>query len=96
MKGSEIEKIIRKKAIHRSIMTIKFRDLARNGGPDRLLISRDGRMMFMEFKGADEPLSAQQRQYIADLRAHNVDVHVVRSVETGMQLLGELEMGTRK
>ena len=96
MKGSEIEKIIRKKAIWRDIMTIKFRDLTRNGGPDRLLISREGRMMFVEFKGKNERLSAQQQQYIADLRAHNVEVHVVRDVETGLRLLGELEMGERK
>lgn len=96
MKGSKIEKIIRKKAILRGIMTIKFRDLTRNGGPDRLLISRDGRMLFMEFKGDRERLSAQQRKYIDDLRAHNVDVHVVRDVETGLRLLCELDMGEWK
>ena len=91
MKGSEIEKEVCAYAERLGFMTIKFKDLSRAGGPDRLFISSQGNVMFMEFKGAKERVSARQQDYMTDLSEHHcVAAHVVRDVDFGIDLIREL------
>lgn len=91
MKGSGVEKEVCAYAERVGFMSIKFRDLSRAGGPDRLFISPMGNIMFMEFKGESEPVSARQQDYITDLLEHHcVPVHVVRDVEFGINLIGQM------
>lgn len=88
MKGSEVEKEVCAYAERLGFMTIKFKDLSRAGGPDRLFISPMGNIMFVEFKGKSEPVSARQQDYMTDLSEnHCVDVHIVRNSEFGINLI---------
>ena len=92
MKGSDVEKEVCAYAERLGFMAIKFRDLTRAGGPDRLFISPMGNIMFMEFKGLAEPLSARQQDYIRDLSEHHcIEAHVVRDVGAGIDLIKELK-----
>ena len=91
MKGSDVEKEVCAYAERLGFMAIKFRDLSRAGGPDRLFISPMGNIMFMEFKGAREPVSARQQDYITDLSEHHcIDVRIVRYVDVGISLIKSL------
>ncbi|WP_419636466.1 hypothetical protein [Thiolapillus sp.] len=97
MKGSEIEKEVCAYAERLGFMTIKFKDLSRAGGPDRLFISPMGNIMFMEFKGESEPVSARQLDYITDLSEHHcIDVHIVRYVDVGISLIKSLRKQDRE
>ena len=97
MKGSDIEKKVCAYAERLGFMTIKFKDLARAGGPDRLFISPMGNIMFMEFKGQSEPVSARQQDYMTDLSEHHcVDAHIVRYVDMGVSLIKLLQRQDRE
>ena len=92
MKGSDVEKEVCAYAERLGFMTIKFKDLSRAGGPDRLFISKMGNIMFMEFKGPSEPLSARQQDYIRDLSEnHSIHVYVVRYADVGISLIKSLQ-----
>ena len=87
MKGSEIEKEVCASAERLGFMSIKFKDLIRAGGPDRLFISKTGNVAFVEFKSPSEPVSDRQNDYIMDLKKHYVTVNVVRDVDAGINLI---------
>ena len=91
MKGSKVEKEVCAYAERLGFMSIKFKDLCRAGGPDRLFISKMGNIMFVEFKGKTERVSDRQSAYIEDLADHCVTVNVVRDVEFGIDLIKELK-----
>ena len=92
MKGSEIEKEVCAYAERLGFMSIKFKDLSRAGGPDRLFISKMGNVMFMEFKSISEPLSERQQDYIRDLSDnHSTHVYVVRYADIGISLINSLQ-----
>ena len=90
MKGSEFEKEVCAYAERLGFMTIKFKDLSRAGGPDRLFISKTGNVAFMEFKSPSEPVSDRQDDYIMDLNKHCITVNVVRDVEFGINLISQM------
>ena len=97
MKGSEIEKEVCAYAERLGFMTIKFKDLSRAGGPDRLLISGQGNIIFVEFKGSREPVRARQQDYMTGLsELHCVAAHVVRDVDFGIDLIRELKKQDEK
>ena len=97
MKGSEIEKEVCAYAERLGFMSIKFKDLSRAGGPDRLFISSQGNIIFVEFKGSREPVSARQQDYMTDLSEHHcVAAHVVRDVDFGIDLIRELKKQDEK
>ena len=91
MKGSDVEKEVCAYAERVGFMSIKFRDLSRAGGPDRLFISKTGNVTFVEFKSPSEPVSDRQDDYIMDLKKHCVTVNVVRDVDAGINLISQLE-----
>ena len=91
MKGSEIEKEVCASDERVGLMSIKFRDLSRAGGPDRLFISKTGNVSFVEFKSPSEPISDRQDDYIMDLKKHCVTVNVVRDVDAGINLIRQME-----
>ena len=90
MKGSEIEKEVCASAERLGFMSIKFKDLRRAGGPDRLFISKTGNVAFVEFKSPSEPVSDRQDDYIIDLKKHCVTVNVVRDVDSGINLISQM------
>ena len=90
MKGSDVEKEVCAYAEKIGFMSIKFRDLSRAGGPDRLFISKTGNVAFLEFKSPSEPVSDRQDDYITDLKRHCVTVNVVRDVDAGINLISQM------
>ena len=90
MKGSDVEKEVCAYAERLGFMSIKFRDLSRAGGPDRLFISNMGNVAFIEFKSPSEPVSDRQDDYIMDLKKHCVTVNVVRDVDAGINLISQM------
>ncbi len=91
MKGSEVEKEVCASAERVGFMSIKFRDLSRAGGPDRLFISKTGNVAFVEFKSPSEPVSDRQDDYIMDLKKHCITVNVIRGVDAGINLIRKME-----
>lgn len=67
--------------------TRKLQWVGRVGAPDRLFI-KGARVVFIEFKTATGRLSAWQRREIEAMRAAGAEVHVVRTVEQGKEVLG--------
>lgn len=90
MKGSDIEKEVCAYAERVGFMSIKFRDLSRAGGPDRLFISNTGNVAFVEFKSSSEPVSDRQNDYITDLKKHYVTVNIIRDVDAGINLISQM------
>ena len=90
MKGSEVEKEVCAYAERVGFMSIKFKDLSRAGGPDRLFISKTGNVAFVEFKSPSEPVSDRQDDYIMDLKKHCVTVNVIRGVDAGINLISQM------
>ena len=90
MKGSEVEKEVCAYAERVGFMSIKFKDLSRAGGPDRLFISNTGNVAFMEFKSSSESVSDRQNDYIMDLKKHYVTVNIIRDVDAGINLISQM------
>ena len=57
-----------------NIRALKFKDPARTGAPDRLIILPKGRCLFIEFKRIGETLREDQEGYHEWLRALGHDV----------------------
>ena len=71
-------------------LVYKFTSPQRAAVPDRMFISKDGFVFFVEFKreGA-KPTPAQEREH-ARLRGHGVSVFVVDDVSRGKRLLDQM------
>ena len=73
----DVEKKVCDYAKTKGFLTYKFVSPARASVPDRLFISPDGQMFFVEMKRyGQRPTSAQQREHDR-LRSHNVFVFVI-------------------
>lgn len=59
----------------------------RRGSPDRWMM-RGGRLLLIEFKRPGQHPDAQQAREHDRLRAAGFPVHIVRTVEEGLALLG--------
>jgi hypothetical protein len=70
-------------------LVYKFASPSYRGVPDLMLVAPDGWVMFIEVKHPDGTgrLSKLQHFEIAQLRAHNAEVHVVDSKEQANEIL---------
>ena len=85
---NEIENAVTRKARLSGWYSWKLGSPGRRGLPDRLYVKPPNRVVFIEFKRPQGIVSAQQGSTIAVLRACGIDVHVVRSVDEGLEILG--------
>ena len=77
----------------KNVLVYKFTSPARAAVPDRLFITPDGRMFFVEFKReGQKPTPAQDREHNR-LRGSNVNVFVVDNVEQGKSVIDLMVMG---
>ena len=83
MLEKQIEAKVCEYAKTKGFLVYKFTSPNRMAVPDRMFISRSGKIFFIEFKreGA-KPTPAQEREH-ARLRGHNVPVFVVDGVLQG-------------
>jgi hypothetical protein len=83
----DIEKKVCDYAKDKGFLVYKFTSPQRAAVPDRMFITPDGRVSFIEFKRKGmKPTPAQEREH-AKLRGHNASVYVVDDVEQGKWLL---------
>jgi hypothetical protein len=86
-----LEKVIEKKvcdyAKTKQVLVYKFTSPGRAAVPDRLLITRDGRCFFIEFKRAGQKPTAPQEREHQTLRGHKMNVFVIDNVENGMMVI---------
>ena len=70
-----------------NIRAIKFKDPARRGAPDRLILLPGGRCLFIEFKKPGEDLREEQEEYHEWLRYWGHAVHTCTSEDTAYNIV---------
>jgi Holliday junction resolvase len=91
MKEKQIESKIVKKAKELGFLTYKFSSPSNRGVPDRIFISPNGEVFFIEFKSAKGKVTKLQEKTIKDIEHYNVEVYVIDNVEDGLNLLALLK-----
>jgi hypothetical protein len=75
------EKSLEQKCVRKLLsydcFVIKLRDLAQNGAPDRMIVTKQGYIFFLEFKTEKGELSPKQVHYIKQLKHHRQKVVVI-------------------
>lgn len=89
MLEKDLEKKIVIKARKLGYLTYKFVSPSNRGVPDRIFISENGKLFFVEFKSKKGKLSKLQDKKISELRARKQSIFVVDDEEIGMKLLME-------
>jgi len=74
-------------------MCLKFVSPSTPGVPDRLIITADGRVIFVELKTETGRLSKIQRYIVGEMTKRGADVRVVKGLDEVRELLAELEGG---
>jgi len=86
--GTEIEQDVcdyARKAY--GMLTFKFNSMGRRGVPDRILITQQGLIMFIEFKATGEEPTPPQLRTIAKLVDYNCEAAWCNDVERGKALV---------
>lgn len=86
-KGGIEDKVCRYARDRYGMLTFKFTSTARRGVPDRLFVTPEGLIMFVEFKAPGQKLSEPQRRTLDALAAYRCECAVIRDVERGKQLV---------
>lgn len=74
-------------------MCLKFVSPSTPGVPDRLIITADGRVIFVELKTETGRLSKIQRYVTGEMIKRGADVRVVKGLDAVKALLAEIEGG---
>lgn len=74
----QVEAFMKSEAQKRGCLFYKFVSPGNDGVPDRILITKNGRVHFIELKTKTGRLSPTQRVQIGRLENHNAQVCVVR------------------
>lgn len=82
-----IEAKIVKYAKEQGFLSYKFSSPNNRGVPDRIFISPQGRVIFIEFKSPGKKLTKLQYQVRLTLEDNNCDVRLVDNVEYGMLII---------
>ena len=72
-------------------MCLKFVSPSTPGVPDRLIITTDGKVIFVELKTEVGRLSKIQKYVTGEMLKRGADVRVVKGLEAVKQLLAEIE-----
>jgi hypothetical protein len=83
----DLEKKIVIKARKLGYLTYKFVSPSNRGVPDRIFISENGKLFFVEFKSKKGKLSELQKLKISELRSRKQSVFVVNDEELAMEIL---------
>lgn len=80
-------------AKQRGLLVYKFTSPARAAVPDRMFITPEGRVFFIEMKRKGAKATAPQKREHDRLRGHKVTVFVVDDVEFGRAMIDAVMMG---
>ena len=90
MRESTIEQRLVRGVEGRGGLCYKFVSPGNKGVPDRIVITPDGRTEYVELKSPTGRLSPMQRFQRDELKARNVTVHVLNSVDRVEEFLREV------
>ncbi len=86
-----LEKYLERKIVFKAkklgYLTYKFVSPSNRGVPDRIFISENGKLFFVEFKSKKGKLSELQKLKISELRSRKQSVFVVNDEELAMEIL---------
>lgn len=83
----QIEKIVRDKALEMGYLTYKFTSPSNRGVPDRMFISPNGYLFFIEFKSEKGKLTALQSKVFEDFNKRNIAYYIMSDVKLTCELL---------
>ena len=83
----DIESKVRKYARDMGFLVYKFTDPTQVGVPDRIFISPQGRLFFVEFKAPGKKPRANQIAEFKRLQAHGQYVYIIDDLERGKRLI---------
>lgn len=83
MLEKDIEGKVREYAIKKGLLVYKFTSPAKRSVPDRLFVTPNGKVFFIEFKKPGGKSTPGQVREQETLRGHNVSVFVVDNVAQG-------------
>jgi hypothetical protein len=86
----DVETYLRDQCKKRNLICWKMQSLSLRGFPDRMIVTEDGKIVFVEVKGPGGRLSALQKSLADKLRARNIVVQVVSNFEQVDNLLAGL------
>ena len=90
MKESQIEARLVKMVRERGGLCYKFVSPANPGVPDRLVITPDGRVVFVELKTEVGRLAKIQHWQIEEMKARGADVRIVKGIDQAKTFVQEV------
>jgi len=90
MREAQIEKRLCDMAKAKGAMCIKFTSPGLPGVPDRIVITADGRTIYVELKTEYGKLAGIQQWVIQEMRKRGVDVRVLRGMDEVKEFVKEL------
>lgn len=87
---AQIESRFVKLANERGAMCIKFTSPGLPGVPDRIVITADGRTIYVELKTVAGKLAGIQQWVIQEMRKRSADVRVLRGLDAVKEFVKEL------
>lgn len=90
MKESQIERRLVEGVRRVGGMCLKFVSPGTLGVPDRIIITAQGRIMFVELKTETGRLAKIQRYTIGEMQKRGADVRVVKGIDEVKELLAEI------
>lgn len=86
----KLEKSICKYAETFGIINFKFVSISNRGVPDRIFMTPNGYVFFIEFKSINGKCTALQEFQIKKIKKQNVDVFVVNNEEKGIEVIKQV------
>lgn len=91
MLEKHIEKKVSDYAKEQGLLGYKFTSPSRMAVPDRLFITEQGTVFFIEFKkSGKKPTPAQEREHLK-LMGHNVKVFVIDDIDNGKAVIDTMK-----
>jgi len=94
MRESQIEKSLSQRIKARGGLCYKFISPSNPGVPDRIIITPDGRTVYVELKTEIGRLASIQQWQISEMQKRQADVRVCKGIEAIKDLVEELFPGT--
>lgn len=89
----DIEAAVVKYAKSLQMLVYKFTSPSRRSVPDRMFITKDGVVFFIEFKRKGQKPTASQEVESEKIRAQGVQVNVVDNIESGKRIIQRMSIG---
>lgn len=90
MTEAQIEKKLGEMVKERGGLYYKFTSPGNPGVPDRIVITPDGKTIYIELKTTVGSLQRIQRWQIAEMKKRNADVRVIKGLDAAKEFIGEV------